>query len=190
MAKNIYRCRADLSLRLVNGANVTRVRPNEYFIIDSTDSALDASLVAQGFNPSEEPLYVNFDKLLANPNLLHPHNAFGLSDAANEVNTITADATPASAGTFTLTVNGQTTAGIAFDAAHTSVQSALEALSNVAPGDVAAVQTAGTDLGDASAIVTLTWGAAFSGINVTITADMAGLTGNPHVLATSTQGGS
>lgn len=39
-------------------------------------------------------------------------------------------------GTFTLTFDGQTTSGIAFDASASAVQSALEALSNIAPGDV------------------------------------------------------
>jgi hypothetical protein len=107
----------------------------------------------------------------------------------SEVNTITANATPATAGTFTLTVDGQTTAGIAFNATAAAVQAALEALSNVAPGDVTAVATSGANLGVASAVVTLNWGGAFAGQNVAITANMAGLTGNPHVFATSTQGG-
>lgn len=108
--------------------------------------------------------------------------------ATAEVSTITSDATPATAGTFTLSVDGETAAGIAFDATAAAVQTALEALSNVSPGDVTAVQTAGTDLGDASAIVTLTWAGAFEGIDVLLTADMSGLTGNAHVLAEATKG--
>ncbi len=108
----------------------------------------------------------------------------------NEVNTITANATPGSGGTFTLTVNGQTTATIAYNATAADVQAALEALSNVAPGDVVAAATTGANLGAANAVVTLTWGGTFAGQNVTITADMTGITGNDHVLATSTQGGS
>lgn len=42
----------------------------------------------------------------------------------------------ASAGTFTLTVDGQTTAGIAYNATATSVKSALEALSTVTAASV------------------------------------------------------
>jgi hypothetical protein len=42
----------------------------------------------------------------------------------------------ATGGTRTLTVNGQTTAALAFDATATTIQAALVALSNVAPGDV------------------------------------------------------
>lgn len=45
-------------------------------------------------------------------------------------------ATVASAGTFKLTFDGQTTAPIAFNASAATVQTALEALSNIAPGDV------------------------------------------------------
>jgi hypothetical protein len=110
--------------------------------------------------------------------------------SSNEVNTITANATPATAGTFTLTVNGQTTAGIAFNANAAAVQAALEALSNVAPGDVVGVDSGpGSNLGTGSHVVTLTWGGTYAGQDVTITANMAGLTGNPHVFATPTPGG-
>jgi len=109
---------------------------------------------------------------------------------SNEVNTITANATPATAGTFTLTVNGVVSGAIDFDATAAEVQAALEAMSNIAPGDVVAVQTTGTDLGDANAVVTLTWGGAFAGEDVTISIQTGGLTGNAHALATTTAGGS
>jgi len=108
---------------------------------------------------------------------------------SNEVNTITSNATPGTGGTFTLTVDGLTTAAIVFDATPAIVQAALEALSNVAPGDVVASGAAG-DLGDASYVLTLTWGGSFAGQNVDITGDFTGITGNDHVLATPTQGGS
>lgn len=58
------------------------------------------------------------------------------SSTTNEVQTITITGTPAG-GTFTLTYAGQTTAGIAYNAIAGAVQTALEALSNIAPGDVA-----------------------------------------------------
>jgi hypothetical protein len=44
-------------------------------------------------------------------------------------------------GTFTLTFSGQTTSAIAWNASAATVQSALEALSNIGTGDVAVVQT-------------------------------------------------
>lgn len=112
------------------------------------------------------------------------------TDATAEVTTITANATPNTGGTFTLTVNGVTTAAIAFDATAAQVQTALEALANVQSGDVTAVQTTGTDLGDANAVVTLTWGGNFTGTNPTISIDDTGLTGGSgdHALAEATAG--
>ena len=111
---------------------------------------------------------------------------------SNEVNTLTAHAaTPATAGDFTLTVNGQTTAAIAFDADAAEVQAALEALSNVEVGDVSCADSgSGVDLGDASHVVTITWGGLLSGQDITITADFTGISaGSDPVLATSTAGG-
>lgn len=55
--------------------------------------------------------------------------------STNEVQTITITGTP-TGGTFTITYAGQTTAAIAFNANAAAVQSALEALSNIAVGDV------------------------------------------------------
>lgn len=54
--------------------------------------------------------------------------------------TVTVDAT---SGNFTLTFEGQTTANIAEGAAASAVQSALEALSNVAPGDLLVTGSSG-----------------------------------------------
>lgn len=53
----------------------------------------------------------------------------------NEKQTITITGTP-TGGTFTLTYSGQTTSAIAYNASASTVQSALEALSNIAVGDV------------------------------------------------------
>ncbi|MBL8828887.1 MAG: autotransporter-associated beta strand repeat-containing protein, partial [Planctomycetaceae bacterium] len=49
----------------------------------------------------------------------------------------------ANSGTYALGFNGQTAAGIAFDATAATVQTALEALSNIAPGDVVVTGTPG-----------------------------------------------
>lgn len=54
-------------------------------------------------------------------------------NGTNEVQTITISAT---GGTFTVTYSGQTTAAIAWNATSAAVQAALEALSNIAVGDV------------------------------------------------------
>lgn len=107
----------------------------------------------------------------------------------NEVNTITANATPATDGTFTLSFNLQTTGAIAHDADAATVQAALEALSTVGEGNVEVVMTNGDDLGDSSAVMQITWVGDLAGQNVTLTANFGGLTGNTHVLATATAGG-
>lgn len=54
---------------------------------------------------------------------------------ANEIQTATITGTP-TGGTFTLTFNGRTTSAIAFNAAASAVQTALEALSSIGTGNV------------------------------------------------------
>ncbi len=58
-----------------------------------------------------------------------------LTAGTSEVQTVTVTGAP-TGGTFTLTYSGATTAAIAYNAAATAVQTALEALSNLVPGDV------------------------------------------------------
>ncbi|AZF90300.1 MAG: tail protein [Phage 5P_3] len=53
----------------------------------------------------------------------------------NEVQTLTITGSP-TGGTFTISYSGQTTTAIAYNATAAQVQAALEALSNIAPGDV------------------------------------------------------
>jgi len=69
-----------------------------------------------------------------------------------EVHSIDVDAT---GGTFRITYAGQTTADIAFNALAATVQAALEALSNVAPGDV--VVTGGVGKSGGGTPYILTW---------------------------------
>lgn len=84
------------------------VTPDDYDVfLRSSLTAVDRVLVREGFYPGE-----------------------------NEIQTISTTGTP-SAGTFTLTYSGQTTGAIAYDASAATIQTALEALSNIAPGDVA-----------------------------------------------------
>jgi hypothetical protein len=101
-----------------------------------------------------------------------------------EVQTVTVTGAP-TGGTFTLTVEGGTTGGIAFDATAAAVQTALEALAAVEPGDI-------TVTGAAGGPYTLTFNR--GGGNVAqITASGASLTGgtSPSVaIATTTQGAS
>ncbi|MGW0948431.1 phage tail tube protein [Streptomyces sp. NPDC002623] len=104
----------------------------------------------------------------------------------DEVQTVTITGTP-TGGTYTLTFNGQTTAGIVYNATFSQVQSALEALSNIAPGDV--VCAGGPHPGTA---VTVTFGGAYDGTDVPqMTASAASLTGgsSPAVTVTTTTPG-
>lgn len=92
-------------------------------------------------------------------------------------------------GTFTLEFNGQTTAGIAYNATASAVQAALVALSNINPGDVTV--TGATAL--PSGTLTVTFGGQYAGTNVTqLLPSSTGLTGGttPTVVVTTvTQGG-
>lgn len=104
----------------------------------------------------------------------------------DEVQTVTVTGTP-TGGTYTLSFSGQTTAGIAFDATASAVQTALVALSNIAPGDV--VCAGGPHPGTA---ITVTFGGAYDGVDVPqMTASAAGLTGgsSPAVTVTTTTPG-
>lgn len=56
--------------------------------------------------------------------------------SGNEVQRVALAYTTLTAGTFTLTFSGQTTAGIAYNASADDVQAALEALSNINVGDI------------------------------------------------------
>lgn len=102
----------------------------------------------------------------------------------DEVNVVTITGGP-TGGTFTVTVNGQTTAGVAYNASAGTLQTALEALSNVVPGDVSVTGSAGGPY-------TLTWAATFANTNMTVTSSGASLTGGTTPAATTTttqQGG-
>ncbi|WP_187368118.1 hypothetical protein [Nonomuraea terrae] len=108
--------------------------------------------------------------------------------AANpgEVQTVTITGGP-TGGTYTLTFDGETTAAIAYNATASAVQTALEALSNIEPGDVTAA--GGPHPGTA---VTVTFAGGYLGENVPqMSAASGSLTGGttPTVTVTTTTGG-
>lgn len=101
--------------------------------------------------------------------------------AVNEVQTIGLGA--ASAGTVTITFNGETTAAIAFNATAAQVKAALETLNGINPGDVAVTG------GPFPGVLTLTFGGALAGQDLPqITATPTGLTGGTVTIATTTAG--
>ena len=119
---------------------------------------------------------------------------FYTTDTALTVSTTTAGVAPVdevqiitpggtiTGGDYTITYAGQTTSAIAFDANAATITTALDALSNLAPGDC--VATGGPV---SSGVVTLTFGGTLAGTNVAqVTCDAAGLTGVAPTLTPST----
>lgn len=105
----------------------------------------------------------------------------------DEVQTITITGTP-TGGTFTLTFSGQTTSAIAYNAAASAVQSALEGLSNIAPGDITC---AGGPLPGTPVTVNF-GGGAYDGADVpqmTATGSFTGGTSPAVTVTTTTPGG-
>lgn len=104
-------------------------------------------------------------------------------ELSNEVVTITATGT-VSGGTYTITVNGQTTAAIDYNDVNADVISALEALSNIAPGEVVA---SGGALPTTPLV--LTFGGTLQDTDLTISVSSASLTGGGSYTATETTKG-
>lgn len=99
-----------------------------------------------------------------------------------EVQTINLGA--ATAGTITITFDGQTTGSIAFNATAATVQTALEALSNLDPGDIFVTG------GPLPGTITLTFAGKYLGVNVPqVTVTPTGLTGGTVTVNTTVQGG-
>lgn len=102
----------------------------------------------------------------------------------NEVQQIATDSGTITAGNFKLTFEGQQTGNIAWNAAASAVQTALEALSNVDSGDVAV--TGGALPGTP---VSVEFKGAYAGVNdVQMSVDNTGLTGGTLAVTTTTQG--
>ncbi|RKY11997.1 MAG: hypothetical protein DRP65_02615 [Planctomycetota bacterium] len=102
-----------------------------------------------------------------------------------EVQTLT-PTTPATAGTFTLTYDGQTTAAISYNATTSAIQTALEALSNVNAGEIT---VGGTRLDQAGA-TTFTFQDTAGDVNM-ISINSGGLTPSDplnYVMAEQTKG--
>jgi hypothetical protein len=104
----------------------------------------------------------------------------------SEVQAVTITGTP-TGGTFTLTVAGETTAGIVYNATAAQVKAALDGLANINAGDVT---VSGTQLPGGT--VSVTFGGQFAGDNVPqMTAGSGSLTGgsSPTANVSTTTGG-
>lgn len=107
-----------------------------------------------------------------------------LTTKTNEEQQI-AESGTVTAGTFTITYSTQTTAAIDFDATAAEIQTALEALSNLAPGDV--VVSGGPIF---TAPIVIVFQGTLKATNVAqVTVDSTGLTGGTYVPSTLVAGG-
>jgi len=104
---------------------------------------------------------------------------------ASEAQTVTITGTP-TGGTFTLTYSGETTAAIAYNAAASAVESALEALPSLSAADVAV--TGGPGPGTPYVV---TFGGSLAGTNVAQMTATGSFTGgsSPAVAVTTTTAG-
>jgi hypothetical protein len=123
------------------------------------------------------------------------------SGTTNELQTVAASGT-VSGGTFTVTYAGQTTSALAYNVSPADMQTALEALSNLDPGDVTVTGTAGvvyllrfggTKAGTDVAAVTITNTGITGGGSYVVATASAGAAGTPGIMtaydATATTGG-
>lgn len=116
-----------------------------------------------------------------------PERGITMTEDEAEVWTIVSTA---SGGTFTITIDGQTTSALTFDESAADISTALIALSNVAPGDIT---VAGGDLVANPVTLTFELDGAFAGMNPVVSVDDASATGgevtitetNPGILLTS-----
>ena len=111
-----------------------------------------------------------------------PYDVAPTGAHVNEVQTLAITGSPAG-GSYTLTFSGQTTGTIAYNAVNSAIQTALEGLSNVAPGDIVVTGT--------SPSFTLTFGGNLAGQDVPQTTATASFTGgsSPGItMATTTNG--
>lgn len=101
----------------------------------------------------------------------------GVQLSTNATYTLTAAASPPTAGNYTLTVNGVTTANIAFGATPAAVQTALEALAGVGVGQVVVtLATLGPTTATANTTYTIEFRGLLAGQAVTVTGTFTGLT--------------
>lgn len=92
----------------------------------------------QGLSPVIYPEFARTDAVKLAPGTYVAGQVLGQIDtytAANDVQTITVSGTP-TGGSFRLNFNGQVTGAIAYNAAASAVEDAIEALSNVGAGNV------------------------------------------------------
>lgn len=108
------------------------------------------------------------------------------SGKLNEISTITKTGT-VSGGDYTLTVQGETTAAIAYNANAATIQAALLLLGVIDSGDVVVTDVGGGATGGGSTV--LTFGGKFAEGVIVVSLNGGGLTGGGSYTLTETQAG-
>lgn len=103
----------------------------------------------------------------------------------SEVATITSAGTT-TGGTYTITIDGEVSAAIAFDASNATILAALNAMSNIAPGDV--VLSGGGALGVKTAPLVITFGGKYVGRDVAVSIQHSVTGGGSYGLVETTAG--
>lgn len=148
--------------------------------VTCTGGALPGSAVTVTFSGALQ--YTNVSQLIINDSGLK-HSVVETTPGvttANEVQTISLSGSP-HGGTATLTYDGQTTAGIAYNASAGTIQTALIALSNLASGDVVCTG------GPWPAAVTVTFGATLANTDVVAITGSGSSLNNGAVTSTSVE---
>jgi hypothetical protein len=109
----------------------------------------------------------------------------GITGGTNDVSTLHSSSGNPTAGTFTLTLGGKTTAAIAYNASPATIQAALLALQNTVIQNIAyfgslpagSISVSGSATGYAAGDVTITFQNALGNIPITLTIAAGGLTG-------------
>ena len=147
-----------------SGETVTATR------ITTCDSVQTLTLIVAG-STKKQAAALAVTKSLVQAFFLTSSQAITLHfNGTNEQQSVTITGSP-TGGTFTLTWSGQTTSAIAYNATAATVQTALEALSNIGVGDVSVSGSAGGPY-----TVTFTGDLGLSDV-AAMTASGAGLTG-------------
>lgn len=144
----------------------------------------DAYLGAVGWSGD----YEFYPRLRSLPTILRAVLGTAVVGAAGtqEINTL-AETGSITGGTYTITLNAQTTTAIPYNATASTIQAALEALSNVAPGDVIVT---GGPINTTPVVITFTGTLNGTVTGAPVTASAASLTGStPGINVTRTATG-
>ena len=154
----------------------------------ATTFEIDGVMVYEGAAPPPSPNQSEGRGGFPPVGIIEAENFAVALTTTNEIQQVTPP--QLTSGSFTLTFQGQTTATISFDTAvgtpdASQIQSALEALSNIAPGDIV-VTGFGISLTGAPLPGTVTFVGAYLGTNVT---QMTSGGGSPATVTTLVDGG-